>query len=149
MSSATYEAGGAVTAQAEGIGLRTSSSGTALVIRLQPVAGAKPKGSNGRFDSLLQRIEADPGGREELSAARKALSRKLYPNKGLAALRLDAGLSQAELAKRLDLQQSHVSRYESGRSEPSISKAAEMARALGVALDVYHQAWMATAKNEG
>lgn len=117
-----------------------------MVIHLHPTGQPRASGSNTRFKQLLRDLEAQPETREELAAARKELSAKLYPAKGLAALRLDAGLSQAELARRLNIQQSHVSRYEAGRAEPGIDKAADMACALGVGLEAFHQAWRVTTR---
>ncbi len=53
----------------------------------------------------------------------------------LKQLRERAGLNQAELAKRLGVDQGSVSRWENGRSEPSISMAVPLATALGVPVE--------------
>jgi transcriptional regulator with XRE-family HTH domain len=45
-----------------------------------------------------------------------------------------AGLSQADLARRLGTTQSAIARLERGRSEPSFSKVAAAARACGIEL---------------
>jgi transcriptional regulator with XRE-family HTH domain len=45
--------------------------------------------------------------------------------------RVDAGLTQAELAKRLGITRSAVSQYESGRNKPSIAHFNEIARITG------------------
>ncbi len=45
------------------------------------------------------------------------------------------GLSQAKLAALIDVSPATVYRWETGRSEPPIGSAGQMARALGVALD--------------
>ena len=53
----------------------------------------------------------------------------------IAALRRQAGMSQAELARRLKLSPSAVGMYEQGRREPSADTLVEMAGALGVSVD--------------
>ena len=53
----------------------------------------------------------------------------------IAALRRDAGLSQAELAQRLQVSASAMGMYEQGRREPSAQTLVTMAQALGVTTD--------------
>jgi len=53
----------------------------------------------------------------------------------LSTLRLRAGLSQKEFGVLCGLNQSHVSRYESGKHEPGVMLAKKMAIALDVTLD--------------
>ena len=53
----------------------------------------------------------------------------------IAALRRDAGLSQAELAGRLQISASAMGMYEQGRREPSARMLVAMARILGVSTD--------------
>ena len=53
----------------------------------------------------------------------------------IAALRRDAGLSQAELAQRLQISASAMGMYEQGRREPSAQTLVTMAQALGVTTD--------------
>ena len=63
----------------------------------------------------------------------------------LAALRLKAGLSQAELAKRLEMHQPQLSRLESGQhSDVYVSTLAALAGALGMGLEVVNDAFKAT-----
>ena len=50
----------------------------------------------------------------------------------LRELRVAAGLSQAEVAKRLDVKQSTVSLWESGERAPSLNQLPAIAYALGV-----------------
>ena len=50
----------------------------------------------------------------------------------IAALRRDAGLSQAELAARLGVSPSAMGMYEQGRREPSAQLLVTLARELGV-----------------
>lgn len=65
----------------------------------------------------------------------------------LASLRLRAGLSQKGLAQKCGLEQPHVSRYESGRHEPGVFQAQQMAVALGVTLDQLVSALHEAAEN--
>ena len=53
----------------------------------------------------------------------------------LAALRKQTGLTQLQLADRVELHQSQIHRYESGASEPSMDALRRLARALGVSVD--------------
>ena len=53
----------------------------------------------------------------------------------IAALRKEAGLSQAELAERLKISPSAVGMYEQGRREPSAQTLIDMAQVFGVTTD--------------
>ena len=53
----------------------------------------------------------------------------------IAALRRQAGLSQADLAHRIRVSPSAVGMYEQGRREPSVELVVAMARELGVSTD--------------
>ena len=53
----------------------------------------------------------------------------------IAALRKAAGLSQAELARRLQISASTMGMYEQGRREPSVQMVVNMARELHVSTD--------------
>ena len=53
----------------------------------------------------------------------------------IAALRREAGLSQAELAARLQISASAMGMYEQGRREPSRETLVALARELGVTTD--------------
>lgn len=59
---------------------------------------------------------------------------KINPDR-LRELRDHAGLSQADLAKALDVDTSLISRWEKGTREPSLSQLMAIARVLGVTLD--------------
>jgi transcriptional regulator with XRE-family HTH domain len=54
--------------------------------------------------------------------------------------RADAGLSQAELARRLDISPSYISNLEAGRVNVTVGQLANIAGALGVAMDVHLRA---------
>ena len=53
----------------------------------------------------------------------------------IAALRRNAGLSQAELAGRLQISPSALGMYEQGRREPSAQMLVALAQVLGVSTD--------------
>ena len=53
----------------------------------------------------------------------------------IAALRRRAGLSQAELAQRLQIRASAMGMYEQGRREPAVDTLVAMARELQVSTD--------------
>ena len=53
----------------------------------------------------------------------------------IAALRRRAGLSQAELAQRLQISASAMGMYEQGRREPSVDTLIAMAQELQVSID--------------
>lgn len=53
----------------------------------------------------------------------------------IAALRRGAGMSQGELARRLQVSPSAVGMYEQGRREPSSAILVELARLFGVSVD--------------
>lgn len=53
----------------------------------------------------------------------------------IAALRREAGLSQAELARRLQVSPSAMGMYEQERREPSVQTLVAMAKELGVSTD--------------
>ncbi|MGH9958686.1 MAG: helix-turn-helix transcriptional regulator [Pyrinomonadaceae bacterium] len=53
----------------------------------------------------------------------------------LKAIRLDLGLTQEELAKRLDTDSGSISRYELGKREPSLLELLEYSRIAKVSLE--------------
>ena len=53
----------------------------------------------------------------------------------IAALRKDAGWSQAELARRLQVSPSAIGMYEQGRREPSAATLVAMSQVFGVSTD--------------
>ena len=53
----------------------------------------------------------------------------------IAALRREAGLSQAELAARLQISPSAMGMYEQGRREPAADMLVALSRELGVSVD--------------
>jgi HTH-type transcriptional regulator/antitoxin HipB len=53
----------------------------------------------------------------------------------IRAWRLQAGLTQVELARRVGVTQGSLSKFESGRSTPRVETLSRLAGALGVTLD--------------
>jgi len=65
--------------------------------------------------------------------ARRALGEVLAPHaNSFRALRLAAGLSQANLAERAGATQSYVARIEAGKLDPGTDMLSRMADALGI-----------------
>lgn len=97
---------------------------------------------------LLGQFIADRGLEEEMRDARKWVADEFYSDgpATLATLRLQAGLTQGELANRIQEPQPSISRLESGAESPSIDRAKRMATALNVTLDKYYEALNATRK---
>ena len=84
--------------------------------------------------SLVGEFEADSEMAEHLTEARRNLAAELYADEPetLSALRLAAGLSQAQLAERADTHQPYIVRLERGQADPSTDMIARLAHALGV-----------------
>lgn len=85
------------------------------------------------IDDLLMSLEQDEGFAAEMSDARKWLSDGLPSD--LSSLRLSRGLSQAQLAKAVGLQQPNISAIESGNRKPEYETARKIAAVLGVTTD--------------
>ena len=56
-------------------------------------------------------------------------------NENIRALRIDAGLSQDELAARLGVSRQSVSKWETGSATPELEKLTAMSELFGVTLD--------------
>ncbi len=79
---------------------------------------------------------------DQMPAARAWLAEEIYAGKNtIAVLRLRAGLTQSQLAKKLDAPQSSISRLEAGRENPSFERAKKISDALGVTLDEFYIAF--------
>jgi predicted transcriptional regulator len=68
-----------------------------------------------------------------MQQARKSLAETLYADEPetLSALRLAAGLSQAQLAEKAYTSQPHIARIERGQTDPGTDLIARIAAALG------------------
>jgi ribosome-binding protein aMBF1 (putative translation factor) len=113
-----------------------ASAGGCLIYRVVPVVQTHRREQYDAFESLA----AEFGDATEVIEGRQWVAAQ-YGEADLAAIRLDAGLSQAQLASRCDMEQPHVSRYESGKHEPSISIASKLSSALGVSMEAFFNAW--------
>ena len=79
------------------------------------------------FDEIKARLLADP----EVKAEYDALALEFEIAAELVKARLRAGLSQAELARRMGTSQSAVARLESGQTLPSTKTLLRYAEATG------------------
>jgi ribosome-binding protein aMBF1 (putative translation factor) len=86
-----------------------------------------------RIDQILRnaREAGEPFAVDEASAI---LARKLL--RSLIAARTKAGLSQAEVARRMGIPQPAIARLEAGTHSPTLTTLARYASAIGVDLDV-------------
>jgi transcriptional regulator with XRE-family HTH domain len=81
---------------------------------------------------IAKRIANDP----EFLAAWEALQPEFEFRTKLIKARLDAGLTQAQLAERIGTKQSSISRLEGGDSEPSFDMLRRLAAALNVSFEI-------------
>lgn len=79
-----------------------------------------------------RRAARDP----EFRAAREALRPEYEFRRALIRARLEAGLTQAELAARIGTTQSAVARLESGGAKPSFDMLGRLAAALHVGFEI-------------
>ena len=84
------------------------------------------------LQDLKQQLMQNPGFAQEY----EALDPKHQIARQLIALRLERGLSQAELAKRAGTKQASVSRVERGVTTPSLPLLRRLAEALDARLEV-------------
>jgi ribosome-binding protein aMBF1 (putative translation factor) len=82
---------------------------------------------------FVKELEAE-GHAETISKGRRQISSWIDTKPTLRSLRLAAGLSQEELATKLQTSQSQVARIESGRQDPHLKTLKRMAEILGVSL---------------
>ena len=65
-----------------------------------------------------------------------AQNRKVEVARAFREARLAAGVSQAELARRTGIQQAAISRFEQGKSNPTLETLADLAEGIGLSLKV-------------
>ena len=98
----------------------------------RPAPASKRKASRPTVDALAAEFEQLPQMAEALAAARRDLSGLIGEGEStFRGLRLAAGLSQAGLAARAGLTQSHIALIEGGRNDPTTGTVVKLARALG------------------
>lgn len=85
------------------------------------------------IDDLLAEFEASPKGAKAVAKGRQWVAKTFYGDgASLAALRLQHGWSQAELARQVGTSQSYIGRLETGLVDPQLSTMRKIALALGV-----------------
>jgi ribosome-binding protein aMBF1 (putative translation factor) len=89
-----------------------------------------------RFSDLddLARKDETPEERTHHDHRRSELRAALYAGIAIRDARQDAGLSQTELAARIGIAQSALSRIEAGRANPTLGTLQRVTDALGVPL---------------
>ena len=85
-----------------------------------------------KFNTLHKKWMKDPAYRKEYDA----LEEEFALIAEVAKARLHAGLSQAELARRMKTTQSTIARLESGRGKPSTRTLSRFAKATGHRLKI-------------
>lgn len=83
---------------------------------------------NIQHEDVFKRWMQDPEFRAEYEA--------LEPAYQVACLRIEQGLTQAELAEMIDTKQPSIARLESGKRDPRLSFLRRVAGALGCRLEV-------------
>lgn len=85
-------------------------------------------------DFMAQLCEEDSIFTEQLNAAHKWVADNFYNsnNQGLTKLRLECGLTQKQLAGKMNTSQAQLSRLEAGKQDPSLSTLKKLAQALNV-----------------
>lgn len=95
------------------------------------------------FSEFLSEL-AESGLKEHLADGRKSLAAIGFAKEGsLKALRLNAGLSQAELATKIGTSQPQVNRLEAGTQEPTLKTLRRISEALSVDMNTLDRAFNA------
>lgn len=112
----------------------TTSSPAQIIFREFSPARPLPLPDTVNFESVIRRHEADPEKAAHLVRARQNLAKTHYSDEQetLTSLRLAAGLSQIQLAERVETSQPHITRIERGQNDPGTDLIARIAKALKV-----------------
>lgn len=111
------------------------SNRTGLIVKFEFSAPRPlPLPNSVSLDSLTKKADGDLRKAAFMEQARKQLATTLYADEPdtLSALRLEAGLSQAQLAARAATSQPHIARIERGQTDPGTELIARIASALGI-----------------
>ena len=84
------------------------------------------------WDDFKKELESQPGFKEALEETR--LEYEIA--RALIKARIEKGLTQAEIARRMKTKQSVISRVENARTIPSLSFLKRLAQVLGASLQV-------------
>lgn len=110
-----------------------SSPALYVVSSTVPDEAVTPDGSIS-LENFLGEFADDKELQQVLPAKRRALAEALYSDEPetFTFLRLNSGLSQAELAQRAGTTQSYIARIEKGAADPSTAMIERLTRALGI-----------------
>lgn len=100
------------------------------------------------LDSVIDEFERDEVGQAAMVEARQSVGGALYQDQPprLATYRLAKGWSQKRLAAAIGTSQSHVGRLETGRLDPQISTVRRLCAVLGISIDEFDRAFVASTK---
>ena len=101
---------------------------------------------NGTAMTRRERLSKDPRKLAALQRARRRIAQELDDRSAfsITKLRLNAGLSQAELASMMGTQQPAIARLEKGQTEPQISTIERLAEVFGVPPEKVFNAFIST-----
>lgn len=104
-----------------------------IIYREFGVARPLPLPGTTSLSSLLTEFEGEPEMSAHLAEARRNLAVEMYADEPetLSAMRLTAGLSQAQLAARAGTTQSYIARIEHGQVDPGTGMITRISEALG------------------
>jgi DNA-binding XRE family transcriptional regulator len=97
------------------------------------------------IDDLIQMLSEENGIGEEMADARKWLASNMSCD--LGQLRLQRGLSQAQLAEKVGLRQPNISAIEAGKRKPEYETARKIASVLGISMDDFYAAFDKSLRN--
>ena len=105
-----------------------------VVYRVFAVARPLPLAHTKSLREVVAALQANGAVAAKLPEARRNVGRAIYGDDAqtLAAMRLGAGLSQAQLAERVSTSQSLIARIERGQNDPGTDMIDRIATALGV-----------------
>lgn len=112
----------------------TSTHGKVISIETGFVHAPVPEDFK-EIDQVIESFEKDPKRALALKAARVRLSKEVSQTPTLASLRLGAGLSQLELAKKLGNSQPSYSKIEAGKTDVLFSTFELLKEILNVSRD--------------
>lgn len=99
------------------------------------------------IDDLVAEFEATTQGAKAVAKGRQWVAKTFYSEgQSLAALRLQHGWSQVELARQVGTSQSYIGRLETGLVDPQLSTMRKIALALGVTVAALADALTPAAK---
>jgi ribosome-binding protein aMBF1 (putative translation factor) len=114
---------------------------TAVTVSASYVAPVEVSGKS--IDDLVSTIQQQEGGEARLQRARQRLSSMLAAKQpqSIRTMRLNAGLSQTQLAELTGLSQPQIATIERPNSNPTIDTLKKIAEALGVRVSAVVAQW--------